>query len=201
MKNFILLFLGIFSIELSAAPRTWTASDGRTLDAELVARTADTVTLKRETDSKEFSLPIASLSKEDQAFIKKSGIPVAKPVDEAALKALANRIPVIVAQPPLAADWITLTELHKKYQRSFSHIRPETVLQNAVKIRVDIERDIQILQPSASTTVKDPPYLLPSGKWSKGGGAWAEVWSAQSALTWLRGPLSQHLEKIETLAR
>lgn len=50
--------------------RTWTSSDGRALEAEFVATSGITVTLKRANDGKSFTLPLAKLSAADQEWVK-----------------------------------------------------------------------------------------------------------------------------------
>ena len=49
--------------------RTFKSSDGKELVAEIVKATAADVTVKRKNDGKEFTLPLARLSKEDQEFV------------------------------------------------------------------------------------------------------------------------------------
>ncbi len=49
--------------------RTWTSSDGRSLEAEFVAKSGNTVTLKRANDGKSFTLPLDKLSDADQEWI------------------------------------------------------------------------------------------------------------------------------------
>lgn len=53
-----------------AAPRTWTASDGRTLEATYLRANSQGVVVKRE-DGKEVTLPLRSLSTEDREFVEK----------------------------------------------------------------------------------------------------------------------------------
>ncbi len=49
--------------------RTWTAADGRTLEAELLSATPEAVTVRR-TDGQRFDLPLSGLSEADQAWVK-----------------------------------------------------------------------------------------------------------------------------------
>lgn len=59
-----------FTALLHAETRTWTSSDGRKLDAELVSYdlNAETVTIKN--NRGEFTLPFAKLVEEDQTFVR-----------------------------------------------------------------------------------------------------------------------------------
>lgn len=52
------------------AARTWTAVDGRTLEAELISATPEAVTVRR-SDGQRFDLPLAGLSEADQAWVKR----------------------------------------------------------------------------------------------------------------------------------
>ena len=53
-----------------AQARTWTSSEGRELEADFVSATETHVTLKRAKDGKSFTLPLARLSEEDQAYVE-----------------------------------------------------------------------------------------------------------------------------------
>ncbi|MGI8604200.1 MAG: alpha/beta fold hydrolase [Verrucomicrobiales bacterium] len=61
-------FLGIISSVLSA--REWTSSDGKKLEADFVSSSGDSVTLKRGSDGREFTLPLARLSPADRDWVK-----------------------------------------------------------------------------------------------------------------------------------
>lgn len=50
--------------------RTWTSSDGRTIEAELVRVEGDTVVLNMK--GKEFPIPLSRLSEADQAFVREA---------------------------------------------------------------------------------------------------------------------------------
>jgi hypothetical protein len=55
-----------------ATSRTWKDTTGKfSIEATFVSKNATSITLKK-TDGKEVTLPIAKLSKEDQAWIKES---------------------------------------------------------------------------------------------------------------------------------
>lgn len=60
--------LAIFSNNAFATVRTWTDRKGRPLNAEMISKTKDEVTLKRD-DGKTFTLKINLLSDKDQKFI------------------------------------------------------------------------------------------------------------------------------------
>ena len=50
--------------------RTWTAADGRTLEAEFMSVDEEGVTIRRKTDRKVMTLTLAMLSEADQEFVK-----------------------------------------------------------------------------------------------------------------------------------
>ena len=50
-------------------PRTWTASDGRTLEGIFLSATEKSVMIRR-SDGRRFELPLTRLSEKDQAFVK-----------------------------------------------------------------------------------------------------------------------------------
>ena len=51
---------------LSSAQREFTSDDGKKLRAEIVSASETEVTLEREKDGKDFTIPLARLSEEDQ---------------------------------------------------------------------------------------------------------------------------------------
>ncbi|MBP84097.1 MAG: hypothetical protein CMO61_09660 [Verrucomicrobiales bacterium] len=69
MKRLILFWISISSIAL-AADRHWTdAASGRTLSAEYVSSSNNSVTVRRSADGREFVLPLASLIDSDREFV------------------------------------------------------------------------------------------------------------------------------------
>jgi dienelactone hydrolase len=92
----ILIFLCLGCLSASLWARTWTSSDGRTLEADFVSAAGGEVTLKRATDGLTFTLPLAKLSAEDQEWVK---IELAAP--KAGFGAMPKPAPA--AAPPAAA--------------------------------------------------------------------------------------------------
>ncbi len=71
MKKFTLLALmGAMAFSLGGWARTWTNTDGKTLEAELVRVKGDTVYLKIAKSGKIHPLEISMLSADDQEYIK-----------------------------------------------------------------------------------------------------------------------------------
>lgn len=187
-------------LPLDAEVRNWTAKDGRVLEAELIRRTETDVTLRRTADGKEFTLPLAGFSEADQAWVAQSTVAITKPVDVEKLKALQASVPKLKVDAPLDANWPTCIQIRDKYVRAIAHIRGETIAQNVKNIQLDMDRDLRVLKPITETRLTNPPVFV-NGTWSKGGGAWADVWAARSNIAWLQGPLLQHLSQIEALGQ
>jgi len=55
--------------------RTLTATDGRTVDAELLAKSEDAVKIRRAADAREFTIPLEKISEADRAFVRESELP------------------------------------------------------------------------------------------------------------------------------
>lgn len=75
------LLLAFPSPRLAAEPREWTATDGRTLQADFVSATSQTVTVRRP-DGRRVDIPLAQLSEADRAWI--AGVGRAAPTPDAA---------------------------------------------------------------------------------------------------------------------
>lgn len=69
MRVAICSFLILVGFSSSAFSRTWTRSDGKTVEAEIQYYTEEAVALKLE-NGQEFNIPILELSLEDQAYMK-----------------------------------------------------------------------------------------------------------------------------------
>ena len=59
----------LLALSLPLAARTWTSSDGRTLDGDFVSATDTAVTVKKK-DGKKVTIDLTKLSAEDQEFVK-----------------------------------------------------------------------------------------------------------------------------------
>jgi predicted peptidase len=88
-------------VSLSSSAREWTSIDGRKLEAEFISATADNVILKRATDGREFTLPIARLSQADRDWLKEqSTAPATPPSSSAAAKPIQGPYAQLVT-----GDW------------------------------------------------------------------------------------------------
>ena len=77
----LLIIFSVSSARLTAEPREWTSTDGRTLVADFVSATTQTVTVRR-ADGKRVDIPLAQLSEADRAWIA-AGARVAPVADTA----------------------------------------------------------------------------------------------------------------------
>ena len=72
MKTLLLLCGLVAFLTAPLAARTWTATDGRSLEGDYISATDTTVTFKRK-DGKSFTIELTKLSADDQAFVKEQG--------------------------------------------------------------------------------------------------------------------------------
>lgn len=79
MKRLLTLLIAI-GLSATVSARTWTATDGRKLEAELVSATATAVTVKNAA-GQTFTIPLERLSEEDRKWVQSNGAaqPGAKP--------------------------------------------------------------------------------------------------------------------------
>lgn len=66
------IVLAIQPIAEAGEARTWTATDGRTLEAEFVSATEKNVTIRRKSDRKLFTLALDKISEEDQKWVSET---------------------------------------------------------------------------------------------------------------------------------
>jgi hypothetical protein len=108
MKTCLMLVISLIGAASIAKARTFTSSDGRKLEAELVSVEGEVIILKRSQDGQLFRLPIGKLSAEDQAFVRQnaSTSKVSPPVAPAASPGTAeNRLPQVwIASKPVT-NW------------------------------------------------------------------------------------------------
>ncbi len=67
--RFFLLHSLLALLVSSAAARTWTSSDGNQLEAEFVEATETSVTIRRESDGRRFTMELSKDSQEDQDWV------------------------------------------------------------------------------------------------------------------------------------
>lgn len=185
-----------------ATGRIWTSTDGRTVAAELISRTSDSITIRRNEDLKEFSIPLNKLTAEDQAHVRASGIPITviKQFDVSRLNELKRTIPTLTAVAPLESSYSTLVDHYNKYKRRIEFISETGYERHLQMLRHEVESDLKRLQPIASTSLRDAPTFNSSTySWSSGSGAWKDAWAARSIIAWLQGPLNRHIDELERL--
>lgn len=74
--RWILSFVLLFSLtSVQGESRTWTDTKGRTMQAELIGKTPDTVTIRR-SDGMEFTVPITTFSTADRGYVVQWSPPV-----------------------------------------------------------------------------------------------------------------------------
>lgn len=136
-------------IACSAQSRTWTAADGRTIEAELTAKTDTAATLKR-SDGRVFVVMLSSLSEADRAFVAASKAPA--PRDMAAeLAAHKAKFPAYSAPRSVTPDMADpyVRDCVGKYTRAAAMAKPETMRQTADFIAAQIARDVALYDEQA----------------------------------------------------
>lgn len=181
--------------------RTWVSADGRKVDAELLSRTAETITIRRNSDQRHFTIALSTLSEADRTYVAASAIPLThvKQFDLDRLNQLKKSIPALSSHAPLESTFPSLQDLFTKYRRNIESISPTGYARSVEMVKTDIEADLKRLEPVAATNLTSPPTYHPNYGWSKGSGAWREVWAARSAVSWLKGPLTRHINELEKL--
>lgn len=191
------------SVAAAAQPSNvhiWTSIDGRKLEAELIARTTDTITVRRASDRKEFTIHLASISTADQDYASLSTIPLTfvKAFDAKKLASLKTRFPPLTPNAPLKADNPILKDTIDRYERGVAAISPIGYARHIEMLKDQMASDMKRLEPIAATQLKNPPVYI-NGVWTTGSGAWQETWAARSTLSWLKGPLADYVRSLEGL--
>jgi hypothetical protein len=172
-----------------AASGVWTSRDGRKMKASYVSATETTVTVRRE-DGQVFTIPLANLSAGDGAWVARQSRP--QGMTQKQLDELLARFP----DPPGLGSEVTndLQQLYEKYRGMVKFMRPNTVQSSLKMIRSKMVDDIKTLSSIAGTMGGDW-----SGKRLSGQSAAAEngILSARRSISWLQGPLTEHLRSYE----
>ena len=73
MKNLLCCAFLLFFLHqvVDAQMRSWTAADGRALEAEFISATDKVVTLRRKVDGKRFTVPLEKISEADRTWVAK----------------------------------------------------------------------------------------------------------------------------------
>ena len=71
MKKLILPLLSLLVLLSNVDARFWTNNEGRSFEGELVSVEDNSVTIRRASDRRKFTMPIKDLSKADQDYIQK----------------------------------------------------------------------------------------------------------------------------------
>ena len=186
MKKILIVSFLIFA-SAKADPRTWTATDGRTIKADFIFADSKTVKLARADTGLIVSIPLALLADADRAVI----------VDKIALTE-ANEIKLteIKAAFPLQktgshGEWdVTANDcvqLFGKYQSGIKSYRVGTLSENLKMTRQNIKRDLEVISLLAQTATS---YGKPSYK---------STMAAQCNQAWLTQQLPAYLAKIEVI--
>jgi len=79
---FFFMMIAMQSVALAGETRTWTAADGRTLEAEFVSANEKNVTLRRKADGRRFTLSLDKISEADRKWVAQTLEDLAGPVEK-----------------------------------------------------------------------------------------------------------------------
>ncbi|MBW8780847.1 MAG: hypothetical protein JF599_03010 [Verrucomicrobia bacterium] len=190
ISNALPLFF-IIALSLTAAPRTWTAKDGRVIQAEFVSANKDSVSVRRD-DGLTLSIPLSMLSADDIAWINRQPKPI-----EVSQEQLDKIISTFPKAASLGNGEVTndLEQLHDRYESLVKFIRPGTIAQNLKMIRKRADDDIKVFSEIAKTSSGDGTGKRRSGQSQ---GAENGILSARRSLSWLQSLLS-YLQQFDAL--
>lgn len=179
----LITILSIFPLPFCAfgEVRTFTSNDGKTIQAELVERSQDGVTIKRE-DGVIFTVQPDRFSEEDRKYIET--FPIIISLTKEQLKEIFMRLPEIKNRDPLPIDYQPLIQVRKDFIREFEFLNPETYKVNLKSTLKKIESSRKFYTPIANSDFTVPTKGLVGGL-SKGSPSWKEGLSAQIILAWL----------------
>lgn len=170
------------------------------MEADLIWRSQDSFKIRRVADGREFTLQLASVVQADRDYVNNSSIPLTavKRFDSAKLAELQRQIPKLQPDAPLDANDPLIVDLFGRYERDIKAITEVGFDRHIRMLRDRMEADLKRIEAVAKTTVRNPPVLTQFG-WTKGSGAWKEVFAARASVNWLRGPMRDYVDLLETL--
>lgn len=200
----LLVFLAAVATAF-AEPRTWTSSDGRTINADYLGRAADgsALVLQRADTGARVTIPVGALSTEDQALAatlptssapaeKKPAAAPAKKEPSPALAALAKAWPEpkinTTAHPYWSTGHSDFVELQRTLRRDMDAILSGDVSMNCRSLRTRAERELARLRSEGNTSGPSASKNLP------------RLGAAQLGAHWLSTCVLPHLSKIEAEA-
>ncbi|MBC8008867.1 MAG: hypothetical protein H7067_02065 [Burkholderiales bacterium] len=170
MKHHSLIILSLLgALSAFAAPRDWTAADGRVINAEYLGRAPDGSALVLErTDTKvRVTVPVAALSASDQTFAatlptKEVPPPPAPKVIGLSAKGgtLCAALPAFKTPPgqPVLSGGTTHADnvqAYERYTRSFAAIPSGDSAANVRTLRLQIARDLKDAKGAATASYND----------------------------------------------
>jgi hypothetical protein len=199
MPFYVLILLALCLTPFCHA-RTWTSTDGRTIEADLIAKSPTHARLRMTGGGQTVNVPLERLSEADRKFVSQTPTAAIPVFDQAAFQKLIAPLPSPSVEAPLNVNHNDIVQTCARYDRAFASITQTTIPGNIKIIRAMIDTDLKRLIPITSTSLANPPRLTPLGNWTKGGGAWAEVYAARALVPWIKGPVESRLVALERLA-
>jgi hypothetical protein len=181
--------------------RVWTSRDGKTVEAELLARTGDMIKIRRFSDHKEFTIPLQRISDSDQVYVANSKVATSSVqtpktiVDSAsdAVKIAASNFPefkyIGYANEPSKPDIVgdpQCRDLYNSYKGDARFINRGTCAMLIKRMRDKIQSDKILL--SRSYQDSSPVSMHISSNW----------YASRQNLRWLDQCLIPWLNKVES---
>ena len=147
-KLILLTCVAVFSI--SAHARTWTSSDGRTIEASLVSKGEDFVVLRLDATGGTVTVKHSLLSASDLEFIKTAQV---APDTTAQLALIISKFPALAYKEDSGK------QLNEKYQGFAKIMTPATAFNVAQMMRAKLSDDMKYWKEQSERV--PPPIKLP----------------------------------------
>lgn len=201
LRNLILFAAACALTPLAIHARTWTAVDGRTIEADFISASPTSVTIVRQPDGHKFTVPLERLCEADRTYVAKL-----LAWETARIKALTA---LQEAMPPPADPSNDSRQLWEKYRSAVRFIRPGTIAPHVKQLRQMIERDLAQLDIDGGARIGPPSQRVTIRQRGRGtdiietstdrSSAQTSILTARKNAEWLRTTFAPYLSKIETL--
>lgn len=139
-------FLVTLTLALPALARTWTSTDGRTIEASLVSNSEDSVVLRLDASGANVTVKKSLLSATDLAFIEKTTV------------SDKDIILIIARYPPFTAEGESYRQLNDKYAGFVKIMTPSAALNVCQLMRKKLTDDIKYWKAESERPI--PPFPL-----------------------------------------
>jgi hypothetical protein len=204
LKPALCALAALFAVaSATAAARTWTASDGRTIEAEYISTSAEgeSIILARADTGARVTVPLSMLSADDQehaaslgkkASASKAAAARTEYTSDAgdAVAALAAALPTKPTSQHLdAIEWV------RRYEARLKGLSSGDIAANCRALRLQIERDTPVVKEALDIAIKPAEIGTEAARKKQ-----AKHEAAREILAWF-GKLTSHATKVEAAAK